>query len=72
MTRLEKILYLADYIEPSREFPGVDELRRLAYQDLDAAMILGLEMTLRELETYQTEPHPNTVETLRWLREVPQ
>ena len=28
MTKLEKIIYLADYIEPSRDFPGVDDLRR--------------------------------------------
>ena len=27
MTLLEKVIYLADYIEPSRNFPGVDKLR---------------------------------------------
>ena len=33
MTLLEKILYLADYIEPSRDFPGVDALRKACYED---------------------------------------
>lgn len=35
MTLLEKIIYIADYIEPNRDFEGVEELRRLAYEDLD-------------------------------------
>ena len=38
MTRLEKILYLADMIEPNRDYPGVENLRRLAREDLDAAV----------------------------------
>ena len=69
MTLLEKIIYLADYIEPTRDFPGVERLRALAYSDLDAAMALGLEMSLQELEDAGTKPHPNTVSALRWLRE---
>ena len=68
MTLLEQILYLADFIEPTRDFPGVDRLRTLAYEDLSAAMILGLEMTLRELEAEGVEPHPNTVAALNWFR----
>lgn len=50
MSTLEKIIYIADYMEPNRSFPGVDELRRLAYEDLDAAMLMGLEMTRQQLE----------------------
>jgi len=38
MTILEKILYLADYVEPNRCFDGVDGIRSLCYEDLDAAM----------------------------------
>ena len=49
MTTLEKILYLADYMEPNRDFPGVEELRRLTRENLDAAMELGLDMTYRYL-----------------------
>lgn len=50
MTTLEKILYLADYIEPTRDFCDLSELRALAFQDLDAAMLLGLEMSIESLE----------------------
>ncbi len=38
-TILDKIIYVADMVEPSRDFPGVDRLRRLAFEDLDAAML---------------------------------
>lgn len=46
MTLLEKIIYLADYIEPNRDFDGVEQLRELAYSDLDAAVLKGLQMTI--------------------------
>ncbi len=67
MTLLEQIIYMADYIEPTREFPGVDELRALAYQDLSAAMILGLKMSLEDVRRQGNEPHPNTVQALDWF-----
>ena len=49
MNLLEKIIYVADYMEPNRTIPGVEELRRLAFSDIDAALKLGLEMTLEHL-----------------------
>lgn len=49
MSTLEKIIYVADYMEPNRDFPGVEELRALAHEDLDGAMLMGLEMTARQL-----------------------
>lgn len=66
MTLLEKIVYLADYIEPTRDFEGVEELRRLCDEDLDEAMILGLEMGLEELKRQDIEPHSDSVEALNW------
>lgn len=62
MTLLEKIIYLADYIEPTRDFPGVEELRRRCYEDLDAGLLLGLEMTIREMEERGAPIHPKTLE----------
>ena len=62
MTLLEKIMYLADYIEPSRDFPGVQELRRVCYEDLDAGLRMGLEMTIREMNELGTPVHRATVE----------
>lgn len=62
MTLLEKIIYLADYIEPTRDFPGVEELRRVCYEDLDAGLLLGLEMTIREMEERGAPIHTKTLE----------
>jgi len=64
MSVLEKIIYMADYIEPTRDFEGVETLRKLAYADLDAAMRLGYEMSLADLARYGVSPHPNTIEAL--------
>ena len=60
MTLLEKIIYLADYTEPNRNFPGVDRLRQVCQENLDAGMLLGLEMTIREMGGAPI--HPNTLE----------
>ncbi len=68
MTLLEQIIYMADYIEPTREFPGVEKLRALAYEDLRSAMILGLQMSLEEVRSWGSEPHPNTVKALSWFQ----
>jgi nicotinate-nucleotide adenylyltransferase len=50
MSLLEKILYLADYIEPNRAFEGVERVRALAFENLDAALLLGLNMAMEELQ----------------------
>jgi nicotinate-nucleotide adenylyltransferase len=66
MTLLEKVIYLADYIEPNRDFPGVEELRKAAYEDIDAAMELGLRMSLEDIRSYGEEPHRITAEAYEW------
>ena len=66
MTMLEKIIYLADYIEPTRDFPGVEKLRELCYEDLNAAMALGLKMSLEEIRSHGTEPYKDTSEAYQW------
>ncbi len=50
MNVLEKIIYVADYMEPNRKFPGVEELREAAFSNIDRAMEMGLEMTLAVLK----------------------
>lgn len=62
MTLLEKVLYLADYIEPNRDFPGVDQLRRACYEELDKGLLMGLEMTIGEMEAMGSPVHCATVE----------
>ena len=49
MTLLEKIIYIADYMEPNRDFPGVDRLREAVWRDLDEGVLLGIDMTLEQL-----------------------
>lgn len=68
MTLLDKILYMADYIEPNRDFDGVEELRRLAYTDLDQAMLLGVESTIQEMEQRGVPIHKNTLAARDWLK----
>jgi len=46
MTTLEKIIYLADYIEPGRHFPGVEEVREMADHDLNQALIQAVKNTI--------------------------
>ena len=67
MTLLEKIIYVADYMEPNRDFPGVEQLRELAFSDIDAALKLGLEMTLQHLAKQGAEVSPESREALAWL-----
>lgn len=51
MTILEKIIFLADAIEPNREnYPGLDKARKLTYEDLDKAMKFVLERTIAYVE----------------------
>lgn len=67
MSLLEKIIYVADYMEPNRTIPGVEELRYLAFSDIDAALKLGLEMTLEHLKDQGSEVSPETRAALAWL-----
>ena len=69
MTLLEKIIYVADYIEPNRSFDGVGEMRRLAYSDIDKALILGMEMSIEDLISRGITPHPTTAGALLFLKE---
>ncbi len=50
MTLLEKIVWLADYVEPNRDFPGVEEVRELVCEDLNLAMATALELTLAHVK----------------------
>ena len=67
MNLLETIIYVADYMEPNRDFPGVERLRELAFTDIRAALKLGLEMTLEHLNRQGNEVSPESREALAWL-----
>lgn len=61
MKLLEKILYLADAIEPLRHYPGVDEIRRLAEHDLDQACLASMEQTIYYLNEKGQYIDPDTI-----------
>lgn len=60
MTLGGKIIYIADYIEPNRDFEGVEEMRALAYTDLDGAVAMGARMAIEEMREKGRKVHPNT------------
>lgn len=67
MSLLEKVIYLADYMEPGRDFPGVEKLRTLSEVDLDAAVLMGFEMSVEEMRERKLPVHHNTVEARAWM-----
>lgn len=69
MSQLEKIIYIADYIEPGRrQAPNLTEVRRLAFQDLDLALLKILSDTLEYLENNGTEIDPMTRKTYEYYK----
>lgn len=68
MSLLDKIIYVADYIEPNRKFPGVKEARELAIIDLDEAVAYETKHTLQHLIDQEQKIYPKTIETYnRWV-----
>lgn len=67
MTLLEKIIYLADYMEPNRSFDGVEELREYAWTDLDRAMLRAFEMSVELLEARGKAVDENSREALDYM-----
>lgn len=67
MTRLEQIVYLADYIEPTRHgFAGLEQLRAAAYEDLDGAMALALNMSFQEVTEKGAPFHENSANAKKY------
>lgn len=66
MSLLDKIIYVADYIEPGRTFPGVKEARELALLDLDEAVAFETKHTLEHLLAQEQKIYPKTIETYNY------
>ena len=69
MALLEKIVFIADKIEPNRAYDGVEELRKIAYSNLDEAIIRSLESTIEYVKKRKMELNIESVNTLNYLKE---
>lgn len=70
MTTLEKIIYLADYIEPYRSIPNLDSMRHLAFNNLDMAMEECSNRTLTHLRYKNMHIDPISIETYNFYKEL--
>lgn len=61
MTLLEKIIYIADYISDERDYPDVDIMRLLAFENLDKAALYSLKYSLRSLTEKEKVIHPDSL-----------
>ena len=62
MTTLDKIVFMADYIEPGRSFPGVEEARKITYANLDKGVGYQLAHTLEFLIEKRNKIYPRTLD----------
>jgi predicted HD superfamily hydrolase involved in NAD metabolism len=67
MSVLEKIIYLADYIEPMRNFPMVEKLRELSYKSLDEALLLSFNNTINYIIARGQLLHYDTIDARNYL-----
>lgn len=68
MSMLEKIIYIADIIEPGRNFDGIDAIRKLAKANIDDAMILALESVMKFVHSKGFALHPKSIEAYQYLK----
>ncbi len=69
MTLLEKIIYLADITEPSRDFEGIETIRSLACLNIDRAMREALSQVIGFVKSKGFTLHPKSVEAYHYFKE---
>lgn len=71
MTALEKILYIADFIEPNRKnFPGLSEIRELAELDLNLAMLTAVNASIRYVRSQNKVLHEQSLQTQAYYQKL--
>lgn len=70
MTELEKIIYLADMVEPNRDFEGVENLRTLCFENLDRAMLEALEISVASIRKRNLPEDATTLHALEYYRGI--
>ncbi|KJS83061.1 MAG: hypothetical protein JM58_13335 [Peptococcaceae bacterium BICA1-8] len=67
MNKLTQIIYISDYIEPNRSFPGVEILREITYNNLSQGVLRGLNQTIKYIVDNNQLLHFLSVEARNWL-----
>lgn len=70
MSQLEKIIFIADAIEPNRKYPSVEELRKIAYVDLNEACLLTLSKTIDYISSKNMFLDEDTIKARDYLKEL--
>lgn len=70
MSMLDKIIYIADYIEPLRNFPGVEELRSTAFEDIDKALLKSFDNTIKFVIDRGQLLHYDTIEARNYVLSI--
>ncbi len=70
MSILEKIMVVSDYIEPNRDFKGVDNLRKLAMKDIDLTLYYVLRDKINYIKEHNGKIHPRGLRALKWIKSV--
>lgn len=68
MSDLDKIIYLADLIEPGRNYTEIDDIRTKVYENLNIGMLYGLEYSIRYILSKKAVIHPNTIDAWNYIR----
>lgn len=61
MSLMDKIIFVADYIEKNRDFPGVNKMRVMALKDLDRAVLMGYDSTISFIIKQQKPLYEGTI-----------
>ena len=69
MSLLEKIIFIGDFIEPSRNFKGIDKIRDLAFEDIDRSILLALNKNIKFLITRGETISINSIDARNYLIE---
>lgn len=67
MGSLEKIIFLADFIEPSRNFAGIEDIRRMAYDNIDNALVMAMDKTIAYVISKRALIHPTTIKARNFI-----
>lgn len=67
MNLLDKIIFISDFVEPARSFPGVGDIRWTVHRDLNKAVLLGMESTIKHVMDKGALIHFDTIKARNYL-----